>query len=62
MPAKIEASIKKSVRKAHPGYSDKQVDAETFATMNEKGYVHGNVETSRGKRAEAKYEVEHHDG
>lgn len=52
MPAKIEADIKSSVRKAHPGYSDKQVTSEAFAVMNKEGLVHGNKETAKGRAAE----------
>lgn len=52
MPKAIEADIKRSVRKSHPGYSDKQVTSEAFAIMNKQGLVHGNKETAHGRAAE----------
>lgn len=60
MPAKIEAKIKRGVRKAHPNYSERQVTAETFSVMNKRGFVKGNKETAKGRRAEQHFEIVHH--
>lgn len=62
MPEKIIASVRKSVKKAHPGYSGKRVDAEVYATMNKQGYMHGSKETSKGEAAERKFSVDHSEG
>lgn len=60
MPAKVEANIKRGIRKAHPNYSERQVTAEAFAVMNKEKLVHGNKETAKGKRAEHHFEIVHH--
>ena len=47
--AKAERAIKSSVKKAHPGYSAKQVNNETYATLNKIGLKHGSKTTARGR-------------
>jgi len=40
MPIKLEKEIYRSVKKAHPNYSEARIKEEVFKILNKKGLLH----------------------
>lgn len=54
MPKGIESEIRKSAAKA--GKTGEEADRYVYGALNNKGLMHGNKETAKGAKAEAKFE------
>ncbi len=52
MPAEMEASLKAEAAKK--GLKGKHADAYVYGTMNNAGVMHGNKETAKGKKMDAR--------
>lgn len=54
MPAFLEDILKRAARKK--GFTGKRAARYTFGTMNNMGAMHGNQETAKGARMQAKHD------
>jgi hypothetical protein len=55
MPAFLEAKLRQSAAKR--GFSGERADRYVYGAMNNSGAMHGNKETSKGKRMQKKHEA-----
>lgn len=57
MPKRIINAMKKGYK--GKGLSEKEVNKRVYGALNNMGYIHGNKETKKGRKAEAKYNRDH---
>jgi hypothetical protein len=56
MPAFLERKLKAEARKKH--LKGKRAKAYVYGSMNNMGAMHGNKETAKGRRMEAKHKAD----
>lgn len=49
MPKAVERKIRKSIRHAHPDYSEKRLTSELYAIMNKQGLLNNSRARARGR-------------